>query len=283
MSYPRMMMSVAASVLLAGCSIPHNDVLVFGTQTMFALDASSAPEQGGVPQFTLGYKRKELVWMPMIMNGICSRAATDRLPAACLPSASANDETPGSNVTATSQAAQTDSNAKASQGASPMYQGKGEPDRDWLGGGVDAYSVFASFGAKAGGSASVAEAGGQAELAQFFATGIAAQRLAANQKAPDLVSLQNPSAKVVDEAIETAIQGEIARRGSDVDRLISEVQTDGNFDVTKWNALVDKAKGGLAARNYEFLKEVTSEAQARDELRNKREKIDPLINALNAE
>jgi hypothetical protein len=280
MPHTRLIASIAGSLLLAGCSIPHNDVLIFGTQTMFALDASSAPEQGGVPQFTIGYKRKEVVWMPMMMNGICSRAATAHLPDACLPANSADGGAP----TATSTPGVPVGNPPApTQPTNPQYQGMGEAGRGWHGGGVDTYSVFASFGAKGSGSGNATGVEGQAELAQFFATGIAAQRLAANQRAPELVSLQSPNAEAVNKAIEAAVEAEIGKRESDIDRIISAVKTDGSFDATKWNSLVDKAKGGLAESNYRFLKQVTSENQAREELENKREKIDPLLNVLNAE
>lgn len=58
--------------LLGGCAAPHSDVMVFGTQTTVGVDISAAPEQASSPNFVIGYKRKELVWMPLFVNGIDS-------------------------------------------------------------------------------------------------------------------------------------------------------------------------------------------------------------------
>lgn len=56
--------------LLSACTnIPHNDVVIFATSTKVALDVSPSATSGGVPSFTLGYKRDEGVWMPLVMNG----------------------------------------------------------------------------------------------------------------------------------------------------------------------------------------------------------------------
>lgn len=40
---------------LPGCAgVAHNDTLLFGTQTKLGFDISAAPEQGNVPELTLG-------------------------------------------------------------------------------------------------------------------------------------------------------------------------------------------------------------------------------------
>lgn len=62
-------------VALSACAIPHNDVMIFGTETKFAFDVSTQPQNASVPEFTLGYKRKEFVWMPLFVNGVDSRLA----------------------------------------------------------------------------------------------------------------------------------------------------------------------------------------------------------------
>jgi len=48
---------------------PHNDVLIFGTNTKVAFDVSSDPANAGTPSFTLGYKRQEVAWVPLKANG----------------------------------------------------------------------------------------------------------------------------------------------------------------------------------------------------------------------
>lgn len=61
---------VFVAIAAWGCSmVSHKDLMLFGTDTKFALDVSAAPENAGTPQFTLGYKRREFVWMPLLANG----------------------------------------------------------------------------------------------------------------------------------------------------------------------------------------------------------------------
>ena len=135
-------MMVCGALLSACANMPHNDVLIFGTQTVIAADISSSATNGGAPQITIGYKREEAVWLPLAQN--CIRKTDAGSLQAC-------------------------------QETGQLYQGK-EPTSAT----EDAYSVFASMGAKLEGSAKPAQADGKVGLAQFFATGIAAQRLASN-------------------------------------------------------------------------------------------------------
>ena len=59
----------ASAIAASACANqPHNNVLIFGTDTKVALDISSSPTAGGAPQITLGYKRSEAVWMPLAVN-----------------------------------------------------------------------------------------------------------------------------------------------------------------------------------------------------------------------
>ena len=136
---------------LGACSsIPHNDVLIFGTETTLALDVGTSATNGGTPQITVGYKRDEAVWMPLLANG---RSTTNK------PS------------------------------ADKLYQGAGENAAN-----KDAYSVFASFGAQLEGQASSAKVG----LAQFFATGIAAQKLASNPASVLALTVKSPEQGAAD-------------------------------------------------------------------------------------
>ena len=68
--------------LLLGCSSTpqHTNVLIFGTNTKVALNVSQDPTSGvGV---TLGYKRQEAVWMPLLPNQV-NAAGTGLQPAPC--------------------------------------------------------------------------------------------------------------------------------------------------------------------------------------------------------
>lgn len=175
--------SAAVALLLAGCAqMPHNNVLVFGTETKVALDVASEMTAGGAPAVTVGYKRKEAVWMPLSFNRIeCGRPIR---PENC--TLASDDQT-------------------LYQGeSSGISSGKGGSDRE-----LDAYSVFASFGAKfkstASGDSGVSAGGG---LAQFFATGVAAQRLGANPRVAGALAVKPAVAEQVDKAEAEASEAE---------------------------------------------------------------------------
>lgn len=60
--------AIASALLVSACVAPHNDTLLFGTDTKVALDVGAPPENAGIPQLTIGYKRREFVWMPLYVN-----------------------------------------------------------------------------------------------------------------------------------------------------------------------------------------------------------------------
>ncbi|MFZ6818375.1 hypothetical protein [Undibacterium sp. Ji22W] len=219
---------------LAACSSTpeHTNTLMFGTTTKFALDVSVSPLNGS-PDLTVGYKRNEGVWMPLLANQATSN--NTKQPGPC-----------------------TDPNCK--------FTGV-----DNQGNKTDTYSVLASFGATFGGGS---EAGSNARvnakggLAQFFATGIAAQNLATSGGAR-LVSVQSPDAEATALAIENAnaskakadeatnrlksILGqkgydEAVEKGSSTANLLKAkngvivaavINTDGTFNQTKWEEIVE--------------------------------------------
>lgn len=139
------------TMTLVGCATPqHTNTLIFGTNTKLALDISQSPTN--LASFTFGYKREEAVWMPLVAN-------VDKDGKPC-------------DVSTTK--------------LNCLFQGSdGTSDKD-------TYSVLASFGAKFNGEvegASLPKAKGGGGLAQFFATGIAARKLAESGGA-SLVSVQ---------------------------------------------------------------------------------------------
>lgn len=223
---------------LWGCSSTpeHTNTLVFGTTTKFALDVSVNPA-GGTPDFTVGYKRQEAVWMPLLAN---KKTGDSPEPADC-----------------------------ATEGCS--FKGKEKPGEK-----EDTYSVLASFGAEFGGEASVGDgtpsskASGSGGLAQFFATGIAAQNLASTGGAR-LVAVQSANAETTAMALENAnaskkkaeeeenklklILGEknyseVTEKGKNATGLLKAkngviiaaiIDGQGSLDKTKWDALVDSS------------------------------------------
>ncbi len=130
---------------LSGCvqMTRHSNTMVFGTNTSFGIKVGA--DASATPGITVGYSRQEAVIMPLVAN-------TGGTPEGLLPCPVGSDgELP----------------------ANCLLVGRSGSDEA---GRRDAYSVFASFGTKFAGNASTREANGQ--IAQYFATGVAAQRLA---------------------------------------------------------------------------------------------------------
>jgi len=166
---------------LVGCA--HNDVLVFGTDTKMGLDIETAATQGASPSITIGYKRKEAVWMPLVVNGQGSDVA------ACSPS----------QVTRTPlRAAKTCRDASSGVARDDiLYQSQG-PDGE-----RDAYSVFASLGARIEGDGRDTKA--SMGIAQFFATGGAAINLTRNEALVTALKIESEGgAKAQAEAVRAA-------------------------------------------------------------------------------
>lgn len=180
------------ALMLGGCELltgdnPHNDVMLFVTGTKVALDVSAPALNGAIPEFTLGYKRMEGVWMPLNVNGdSASNADIDAKIAAlqdCDSRAAAAIADAGTRQAfCLSEVFGSGKYVSMSSGINPDTGGSEYE--------IDTYSVFASFGARGGLSSEAAEGG----LAQFFATGIAAQRLGANPAIGDALTARGSKA-----------------------------------------------------------------------------------------
>ncbi|MEJ0059561.1 MAG: hypothetical protein WDM79_08325 [Terricaulis sp.] len=128
--------------LLAGCgSIPHNNVMLFGTDTNFGIAAGTSATN--IPQVNIGYQRREAVVMPLLANVTGSNGAV----------------TPC-----------TITNAADAQACKFVAEYGGQSR--------DSYSVIASFGARFEAQSSTNTPNASGGLAQYFATGVAAQILA---------------------------------------------------------------------------------------------------------
>jgi hypothetical protein len=214
-----------------GSTPEHTNTLLFGTTTKFALDVSVNPA-GGTPDFTVGYKRHEGVWMPLLAN---KKTGDEAEPANCTNCEFVGTEKLDENKDTYS--------VLASFGAS-------------FGGGAEADG--------SNGATAKAEGG----LAQFFATGIAARNLASSGGAR-LVSVQSADAEMTAMAIENAnatkekadeteqkiknALGENAYKNIINDKtnatnilkakngviVASIIDDQGNLKQTKWDSLVD--------------------------------------------
>lgn len=190
---PVLGLGLAVTASLTGCAMPrHSDTLLFGTNTKIALDISGDPS--GRPEITVGYRRQELVWMPLVVNG---EHATSFI--------------------------------KNTGYVGPAkYWGQ---DKDNA---FDTYSVLASFGAKFSAEASTS-AKAEGGLAQYFATGLAARKLAEVGGAR-LVSIQ--PGESASEEIKEAAKKQLAREYTDIERILTYVNREGNVEEERLKQLI---------------------------------------------
>jgi hypothetical protein len=164
--------ALTAALLLGGCvqATRHSNTMVFGTNTVFGIDAGQNP--AGVPSVTVGYRRQEAVIMPLVANTRDNghyQQPCDITGSADLPTA----------------------------GVHPcVLVGR-------KGNSIDTYSVLASFGAEFGGNGMQGTASGG--LAQYFATGLAAQALAVRGGAA-LVAVGETARAAGDDNVDQSLQ-----------------------------------------------------------------------------
>ncbi len=265
-------LTFAAAVLVAGCAdVPHNNVLLFGTDTKVALDISSAATQGGAPQITLGYRRSEAVWMPLVAN---DRTCDNNGENCKITTAK---ETTGSGNAAVTKPVLLEGKRTVDDGNEEVVSS-------------DSYSVFASFGAKFSGGASGTEAKASGGLAQLFATGIAAQKLAANPGVENALRINSPGAaegeakKAEADARLAATELELGKqRAAELDALAAKRRKVENAEATlildrcggpetnktKWDNMLNAAVApavGLPAAGAFVLGALTTNDEAHNKL-----------------
>jgi hypothetical protein len=212
------LLTAGASLLLvagvmSGCSTPrHTNTLIFGTNTKVALDVSQDPT--GAVGITLGYKRQEAVWMPLLANEQVANGS-DLVPTKCK-----EDD-------CTKFAATTGAGGPAGSGAK------------------DTYSVLATLSGQtsgsAGGTTATAEAKGG--IAQVFATGFAARLLAMTGGAALVNTEAPPPTGAAVAAVAAANAKTIQSENTKIDRILVGITSkDGKLDEAKFKALRDKAQ-----------------------------------------
>lgn len=204
--------------LVAACgSMPeHSNTLVFATSTKTAIDISQEPS--GALGLTLGYKRLEAVWMPL------------------LPNKGKKGEREGVDC---------DTRDKT---ACPMFTGSDGTVHD-------TYSVLATFsgqvsgsgGAAAGGADTVPSAKAGGSIVQFFATGVAAQKLAGAQGNAALFNTAAVTPELTPEEKADLLQG-MASNAGDVARLMTKLEDKSNPQKLN-KAQVDKLVAAAAQAN----------------------------------
>lgn len=197
--------ALGSVLALAACAAPHNDVLIFGTNTKFAVDVSASAATGGVPELTVGYKRQEAVWMPLIVNARDSKVGGEIAKTLDHNYQSCKSAADQVSDPEDKQEALAACRADLAEGIKYVGTSGGSGSLNIetrSGAGTyndrDAYSVFASFGATFGAEGGTGTAEAQGGIAQFFATGVAAQRLGANTAIGDALKVETTDARVVE-------------------------------------------------------------------------------------
>lgn len=188
----RLMVSAAAlAVTLSGCvqATRHSNAIVFGTNT--SLGIKVGPDATTTPGISIGYSRQEAVFMPLLANTAetAERVEAQRRQLGALqPSLSPCniDPTHVARVAAGQEGRPMHAPLSAdeirrfseSQSANPcLFVGRRSEGSNQMA--TDSYSVFASFGGHVSGGQGTPPSAALG-VGQYFATGVAAQILAAN-------------------------------------------------------------------------------------------------------
>lgn len=144
--------ALTLAMLLPGCvqATRHSNTMLFGTNTKFGLSVGTTP--ANIPEINVGYSRQEAVVLPLVAN--VADNGTVQTPCD-MSSGGVGAE-----------------KSKFAVHPCSLVAVKAEA--------LDSYSVLASFGADFDGSANADGSKAKGGLAQYFATGMAAQLLAFN-------------------------------------------------------------------------------------------------------
>ena len=142
---------VLSAGVLSGCvqMTRHSNTMIFGTNTSLGIKVGA--EATATPGITVGYNRQEVVIMPLIANTADNGTFQGPCPQVVTDSTAGVLELP----------------------ESCRLVGNESNDKD-------TYSVLASFGARFGSDVDSVGRAVDGQIAQYFATGIAAQKLAEN-------------------------------------------------------------------------------------------------------
>lgn len=158
--------ALIAAPLLGGCQMmTHSNMIVFGTNTVVGVRVGTAATQ--VPSIDVGYTRQEAVLMPVVANVAQTGQAGDGRLVPC---------SLGTEVKVVA-GTPPPPDQPLPVFATPPCLLVASNERE---GAKDSYSVLASFGANFGAGSEPSRSTARGGLAQYFATGMAAQLLALN-------------------------------------------------------------------------------------------------------
>lgn len=201
---PLKLMGVSLAVVsLAACSQmqKHSNMLVFGTNTSIGLNVGKDASQ--TPTVQIGVNRQELALVPLLANTKATQAdgnstGQDLEPCDASPTLDSGKKS-GCHFVAKNK---TTTTTMGKDGKTPTK--KVEVDAR------DSYSTLASFGTRVSASQGEGDAGAVA-VAQYFATGVAAQELAAKGGANVILADSNSGKKAEADAEKAKAEAERAK------------------------------------------------------------------------
>lgn len=232
--YPQLA-AVALILPAGGCvqSVRHSNTMLFGTNTSFGIKVGTAPNQ--VPSITVGYDRQEAVIMPLVANV----ADNGEFQTPC---------DMGSGVT-------TGSGSQFINHPCALVAINGKAQYS--------YSVLASFGAKFGGEGTTGGTKASGGLAQYFATGMAAQILALNGGA-SVVAVGEAAAKASEQKMDAADVKALFGNEQVVARGITYRTGYDTFQAALIAKISATNPGNLKARLDDFESKTVKEALSED-------------------
>jgi hypothetical protein len=262
----------ALIVLTSGCALhrdknPHNDVLVFGTQTKLGVDISAPLNSATLPAFNIGYNRAEAVWMPLRPSNGTAETALATLTVDQIASQltmcdnrlkSVISDTKDRNLACLSQVLPSD---KYVSTASGINSNKGGTTLE-----IDTYSVFATFGVRGSVSGSKASGG----LAQVFATGIAAQRLAANPQVGAALNTDAPEAMAAEARANEAASNALRNEAISMEKIRGVWSCgDPATDNVKFKQIITNANAKVPDASWDgYIGKAATKADAIDRLKS---------------
>ena len=202
-----------SAIALGGCTqmTRHSNMVVFGTNTVVGVRVGTNATQ--VPSIDVGYTRQEAVLMPVVANTAVEQddKATGKLAPCAVD---------GTVTVVAGTPAPPNGSVLPSFATHPclLVASDGRNARD-------SYSVLASFGADFGASSEPSKATTRGGLAQYFATGMAAQLLALNGGAAVVATGQ--AAEKASENAPMTLSGEKGLIPTPADRATAASWVDG--------------------------------------------------------
>lgn len=237
-----------ALVSLSGCvqMTRHSNTMVFGTSTTVGVKAGQNANQ--VPELIIGYDRQEAVIMPLLAN---TTEGSSGLLSPCDPVDGKDGGSPPETIHPCKFVG-----ARSSQEGVDIQ---------------DSYSVLASFGAQIEGSAK--DTRGAVGLAQYFATGVAAQVLAATGGAAVVAVGDAAKESAEDPNKANAAAAVLGSKYSAprIEREVALIKTiDGPWkcgnpqtEPLKFKEILEHAQKGYPAGDWQYIEQANSIEDAR--------------------